>query len=73
MRHGWLAWLFIVVAAACVGVAVGIGLSQLSDGALWMNVFAIVAGVEAGIVFIAVCWFFRRESSWLNAHEASQR
>ncbi len=73
MKRAWLSWLFITLAAACVGLAVGFGVAQLSDGAAWMTVFAVVAGVEAAIVFIAVAWFFRRESSSLNAQEASQR
>jgi chromate transport protein ChrA len=73
MKQGWVAWLLITLAAACVGVAVGFGVSQLSDGAAWMTVFAVVAGVEAAIVFIAVAWFFRRESASLNAREASPR
>jgi hypothetical protein len=66
-------WLLIIVGSAGIGVAAGFGVAQMYEGAAWVRVFAVVAGIEAAIVFALLCWFIRREKSWYEARETGHR
>jgi hypothetical protein len=72
-RQSLVTGLLIIVGAACIGLAAGFGVSQMYQTATWVQVFAIVAGVEAALVFAALCWFIRREKAWYDARESQQR